>query len=141
MSALPALKVVLAPALDVFEARCQARAHLCIEGEMELHEAIDELQDYAVASGLLDQLGQDAIQRMLAEAFTTVPRLDEAVKLIREITDFIETMPRTRSSVPTSTIQAARYLMKQGDPGALDAWLAQRSARECAAILQALKRH
>lgn len=67
-----------APAADpvvVFRLRCECRARLWFTGEVDLHCAIDEMQSSAVASGLVAQIGQDAVQKMLADAFT--PKRDE----------------------------------------------------------------
>lgn len=55
--------------LDVLAARADARAYLWAIGEYELTEAVDALQAAAVRDGLIDQLGQDAVQAMLADAF------------------------------------------------------------------------
>lgn len=41
-------------------------------GELDLHEAVDELQAAAVVSGLVAKLGQDEVQRLMAEAFRKV---------------------------------------------------------------------
>jgi hypothetical protein len=56
----------------VFVARCEARALLWQAGELELHDAVDELQASAAASGLVDQLGQNGVQAIMAEAFAAV---------------------------------------------------------------------
>lgn len=58
--------------LDVFKLRCEARAILVAEGEMDFHEAIDGLQAAAIAYGLVAELGQDAVQAIMAEAFARV---------------------------------------------------------------------
>jgi hypothetical protein len=55
--------------LAVFIARCEARALLWQAGELDLHEAVDELQAAAVRDGLVAQLGQDEVQRLMVEAF------------------------------------------------------------------------
>jgi hypothetical protein len=54
---------------DVFRARCEARALLYAAGDLDLHEAVDDLQAAAVASGLVAAIGQDAVQAVMAEAF------------------------------------------------------------------------
>jgi hypothetical protein len=61
-------------ALEVFRARAEARAHLYATGEFDLLTAVDVLQDAAIASGLLDQIGQHAVQAIIAAAFA--PALD-----------------------------------------------------------------
>lgn len=62
--------VRLAPltAVDIFAARCEARAILYAVGELELHEAVDVLQD-AARTGLVAVIGQDAVQDIIADAF------------------------------------------------------------------------
>jgi hypothetical protein len=55
--------------LTVFEARAEARAKLYAFGEIELHDAVDGLQANAVASCLVDNVGQDEVQRLIASAF------------------------------------------------------------------------
>jgi hypothetical protein len=55
--------------LLVFLARAEARAHLVSCGYMDLIEAIDGLQAAAERTGLVDELGQDGVQRLMATAF------------------------------------------------------------------------
>jgi hypothetical protein len=59
-------------ALDVFWARCEARAHLYAVGELDLHDAVDVLQEHAVRHGLVDEIGQDAVQAIIVETFRRV---------------------------------------------------------------------
>ena len=58
--------------LDVFTLRAWARARLWQVGEIDLHEAVDELQAAAEASGLVAKLGQDRVQAVMARAFAAV---------------------------------------------------------------------
>lgn len=58
-----------ADALKVFELRCWARSYLWAAGEFDLHEAVDKLQDDAVRDGLVDAIGQDAVQSFMRDAF------------------------------------------------------------------------
>jgi hypothetical protein len=68
--ATPALPLPPQPfLLECFEARCWARSHLYFEHEFELHEAVDVLQQSAVAWGLVATIGQDEVQRIMARAF------------------------------------------------------------------------
>lgn len=60
------------PTIDAFHARCEARAWLVAEGELTLHEAVDALQENAVASGIVDAIGQDAVQAIMSAAFNQV---------------------------------------------------------------------
>jgi hypothetical protein len=66
----PTVDVVAASvALDSFKLRCWARAYLVEHGMMFLQEAVDGLQEPAVSTGLVDLLGQDAVQAVMAKAF------------------------------------------------------------------------
>jgi hypothetical protein len=58
--------------LKALIARAEARAMLWAAGELDLHDAVDELWAAAVRDGLVDQLGADAVQRLLADAFAPV---------------------------------------------------------------------
>jgi hypothetical protein len=57
------------PTVDAFRARCEARAWLVAEGELTLPDAVDELQASAMASGIVDAIGQDQVQEIMADAF------------------------------------------------------------------------
>jgi hypothetical protein len=58
--------------LVAFQARAQARALLFHVGEFDLHTAVDELQIDAETSGLVAEIGQDAVQAIMALAFGEV---------------------------------------------------------------------
>ena len=60
------LSASLAPAIEVFWARCDRRATPCCSCDLDLRTAVDELQEAAVSTGLVAELGQDAVQRMMA---------------------------------------------------------------------------
>ena len=68
----PAPASAAPPQIDIFRARCEARAILVAYDEMTLHQAVDELQAVAVAYGLVAELGQDTVQAIMAEAFRRV---------------------------------------------------------------------
>src|SRR5262249_1321837 len=68
-------------AAEVFQARCEARAQLWHSADLDFESAVDELQQAAVASGLVGDIGQDAVQQIMAEALSRF-RTDEP-----EITD------------------------------------------------------
>jgi formaldehyde-activating enzyme involved in methanogenesis len=56
--------------LLVFVARAEARAMLFAAAEFgSIQTAVDPLQLYAVESGLVDRIGQDAVQQILAHSF------------------------------------------------------------------------
>ena len=55
--------------LDVLYERASTRAYLWFIGEYELLEAVDVLQADSVRDGLVERIGQDADQTILADAF------------------------------------------------------------------------
>jgi hypothetical protein len=61
-----------ASTLAVFIARAEARAFLWQAGELELHQAVDELQAAAERDGLVAEIGQDGVQAIVAKAFEAV---------------------------------------------------------------------
>jgi hypothetical protein len=63
--------------IEVFRARAGARALLWKVGEFDLHEAVDKLQADAERDGLIDKIGQDEVQAIMATAFH---RYREAVR-------------------------------------------------------------
>jgi hypothetical protein len=62
--------VSAADPVEAFTLRCWANAQLVAAGELALHEAVDGLQADAERDGLVAELGQDAVQMILATAFT-----------------------------------------------------------------------
>lgn len=63
----------LADPLEVLEARAWARARLWSTCDiLDLVDAVDPLQAYAVQSGLVDTIGQDAVQALIGGAFRAV---------------------------------------------------------------------
>jgi hypothetical protein len=67
-----AARAVRVDALKAFEQRCWARAHLWAAGEFDLHEAVDVLQRDAERDGLVEAIGQDAVQRIMYDGFHRV---------------------------------------------------------------------
>lgn len=55
--------------LETFKLRTNVRGYLWAIGEYHLHEAVDVLQFDAERDGLIKELGQDAIQAILAHVF------------------------------------------------------------------------
>jgi len=58
--------------VEVFRLRCASRPTLWQAGEFDLQTAVDALQEAAAAGGLTAAVGQDAVQRILADAFRQV---------------------------------------------------------------------
>jgi len=136
MSALRKPTENLIPAEDIFRERCEARAILCEACVYDLIEAVDGLQADAERTGLVDEIGQDAVQAMMANAFAIVPRVGEAKAESRPTT---ATMPKPRPGAAASTIMAPEYLVQQNDPARLKQWLAKHSAAERIAITKHLR--
>ena len=59
----------LIPAVDIFRERCAARAILVEACLFDLREAVDGLQADAERTGLVDEVGQEPVQKMLSDAF------------------------------------------------------------------------
>jgi hypothetical protein len=58
--------------IEVFRALAEARALLWRVGEFSLPDAVDVLEDSAVRSGLVDEIGANRVQQILADAFARV---------------------------------------------------------------------
>lgn len=57
------------PPIKIFTACAEKYALSCVFGEADIQDAVDGLQSFAVASGLVAELGQDRVQDILAAAF------------------------------------------------------------------------
>jgi hypothetical protein len=55
--------------LDCFKLRAWSRAYLWAAGEYDLHTAVDHLQRVAERDLLLERIGQDGVQSIIADAF------------------------------------------------------------------------
>jgi hypothetical protein len=56
-------------AVDIFRARAEARAALFAAGDLDLHAAVDVLQQVAVETRLVADIGQDCVQHIMSCAF------------------------------------------------------------------------
>jgi hypothetical protein len=63
--------------LDVLKVRAEARAYLVAIGDLDLADAVDALQLYAMQSGLVARIGQDLVQTVISGAFTPTISADE----------------------------------------------------------------
>jgi hypothetical protein len=109
---------------EVFRLCCWARAHLYLNREYELGEAVDGLQAHAERHGLVAELGQDAVHAIIAAAFSGVTDDEEPLPPLPPP----DLPPRARGT-PPSTIDAAGYLMRHA-PERLQAWLDGRTKTE-----------
>jgi hypothetical protein len=148
--------------LEAFEACAEARALLFARGVFDLHEAVDELQDHAVRRGLVDEIGQDAVQHIMSEAFRPVREATQATlvdEAMLEATLELEAVlnpelaeaaaepkpppppsPPPKPHVPQSVLDAADYVRRQGDPERLRRWLGDHQ-QYLAGIFKHWKRH
>ncbi|HMA72703.1 MAG TPA: hypothetical protein VKP67_14635 [Xanthobacteraceae bacterium] len=58
--------------VEIFTKLCKAEALLWQSQEKSLHDAVDWLQAYAVDNGLVADIGQDEVQRIIGSAFAAV---------------------------------------------------------------------
>jgi hypothetical protein len=65
---------ILTDPLTVFTERAEAMARARQAGEILLCDAVDKIQQVAEGFGLVIELGQDAVQAMMAEIFAPVRR-------------------------------------------------------------------
>ena len=104
-----------------FELRCWGRARLFTEGELDLAEAVDELQESAMRSRLVDAIGQDRVQAMMSDAFGAVRTKPTAWDLAEAYADH-----RGIVDSPTlgALLEALGSLVMQNDPDRLQKWMA-----------------
>jgi hypothetical protein len=57
---------------DILALRAWARARLWQIGELTLQEAVDVMQAYAEETSLVEEIGQDRVQTLIAEQFQAV---------------------------------------------------------------------
>jgi hypothetical protein len=101
----PQRRIDPADPTEAFAARCEARAMLVANGVLDLHAAVDTLQDAAVANGLVDLIGQDVIQAIMAGAFAPAP-------MSRDAPEFVPQVKIRRAA--QSTIDALLYSLRSG---------------------------
>jgi hypothetical protein len=115
-----ASSVSLAAAL---EACCWARARLYSEGEIGLHDAVDELQEDAVRNGLVAALGQDRVQWMMSDAFGAVRKRTNELATA-SAWELGEAYDDHRSVLDPSTVEEFELLIEQDDPPRFGKWMA-----------------
>jgi len=113
--------------VEVFIARAEARALLWQAGEFSLHDAVDELQTAALRDGLVAELGQDAVQRLMVEAFAP---LRDDLAFPEEGAESTEDDGAAVGDVSIATLWAAEYLVQQGDAERFRRWLDQHSTEQ-----------
>jgi hypothetical protein len=136
------------PVIEIFRERCEARAQLVAHGLHSLQDSVDTLQLAAERQGLVQQYGQDEVQRILAEAFAKVDKPGrkiivstlarpftkltelERLAILRQCHDLEQRTrapidePRPPCRTAASTINAFWYVVGLRDQGRFKAWLA-----------------
>ena len=104
----------LIDAATVLKARAEARALLYYAAELTLHEAVDALQESAVASGLVAEIGQDAVQQVIADAFAVIrmPERGDDLAACKAADD-------NTVHAAGSTVEALMYSLRQRGVAAL----------------------
>jgi hypothetical protein len=124
--------------MAVFKERCWARARLFAEGELELHDAVDELQSSAVRTGLIAAIGQDAVQTMMADAFGTVrERTNELATA--SAWELGEAYDDHRRVLDPSTVNELDRLIEQGVPARFRKWMAFLTVAERMAVQELVR--
>jgi hypothetical protein len=135
--------------LDCFVARTEARALLWAIGEYEIAEAVDVLQHDARRDGLIERIGQDAIQAILAAAFQRYRDMGENSKE-NKVGVTLQTTCRQklapgdrlndprRHGIAASTIKTFRYVLQHNSPEQIHAWLERRRPDERAMLRKLL---
>jgi hypothetical protein len=129
-----------------FVARAEARAILYAACVYTLHEAVDELQESAVRTGLVAAIGQDAVQAIIAfnaldeEEAPAVecrtcgwsPCINHTfcVACRRADAQQRQKAPAVPRALPAATISAIEYLLALGDQARLDGFLKSLNAHE-----------
>ena len=144
----------LAPLGDAhdFAECCDTDAWFYSNNWISLHTAVDNLQNLAESWGLIEEIGQDAVQAIMVDAFAPREVVEEidlpsdyAAQIVRqwEMADLrdrwkhtgeppsatTEVAPAAARSYrpPSSVVEAFRYVVRLGDPERLSAWLRDHS--------------
>jgi hypothetical protein len=163
MSAAPAIRELIDRAPLFFRARCEACAYLVGVGTLDFIETMDGLQADAVSDGLVDAIGQDEVQEIMAEAFTAPEiRHPPDIPVVGIPTVSAEPAPqpyrivardgvasaaemqrdyqracrqeRIDGGLAPSTVAAFRHVLAQNDVERLRSWLAWRAPEEQAEL-------
>jgi hypothetical protein len=123
--------------LEDFLECCEQHAWFYIEGWISLHIAVDNLQYLAERWGLVDEIGQDAVQQHVANIFAVVRGMiqplphDYAAQILKSWeASYVEPPPmrsERRRGPAESTVAAFRYVVSIGDAEYLANWLRDHS--------------
>jgi hypothetical protein len=127
---------------EEFAESCARQRWFADEGWVSLQVAVDILQLFAESAGYVDEIGQDEVQRIMAEAFMVAEDLsdDYASQLVMqwelddprdrwrwtgELPPVQRGAPITKTPYRTSqsTIDAFNFAARCGDPARIADWL------------------
>jgi hypothetical protein len=91
--------------IEAFALRCWSRDRLYAEGELDLHDAVDVLQEFAGTSGLVATIGQDEVQAIMADAFRPIRQREW------QLEDAEQAAPKRNT--PPTTIEALMYSLRE----------------------------
>jgi hypothetical protein len=118
-TAVALLGLAMPDPLEVFRARCWAKALLVREGLANLQDSVDQLQNVVVAYGLApDDRSQDAIQKIMEDAFKAAE-----IDIRPEPSTLGQPQPYRTAA---STIAAFWYVVGLDEPDRLAGWLRER---------------
>ena len=142
MSAARAIAERRVDLLDAFTERAEARAFLWSIGEFSLSDAVDVLQHDAKRDGLIDRVGQEAVQAILADAFQPYHRATTEEKAqdndcgcdpcpwpsfcqraedeARRLRTIFQRPKQTEGETPQTTVEAIMYCVRERGLGALN---------------------
>jgi hypothetical protein len=122
--------------IEVLKARSLARAKLWAEGYLDFHDAVDRLTYDACT--LAAEIGQDAVQLIIAEAFARErERLQEPELPMPEL----DREQRQPERLAASTIAAIRYLLRYGDIESLTRFTAAHGEPERSFIVECVAKY
>ena len=124
--------------IAIFQGRCWARARLYAEGELELHDAVDQLQTAAERGGLIAALGQDRVQSLMADAFGTVRERTKELATA-SAWELGEAYDDHRGVLDPSTVNELDRLIEQGDPARFRKWMAFLTVAERMAVQELVR--
>jgi hypothetical protein len=124
--------------VEDFKECCEVHAWYCDEGWISLQTAADNLQCLAERWALIDEIGQDAVQAIMATAIaaeTGVRAPDERPRDGK----FFSLRQRNKGKPPKATVDAFKYVVSLGDQDQLARWL-RNHIDDAPALLDLLER-
>jgi hypothetical protein len=116
MTAVAAISEKRVDLLDVFIERASARALLWAESEIDtIQSAVDRLQEFAERSGLVGEIGQDAVQEIPSDAFASYRSREDSADYEAPA---VAPIP-TKRPTPRTTIEAIMWCVRERGLNAL----------------------